>query len=169
MVGFPHSQINGARPAAPQRITPVRVVLDTNVVLSIVVFHDARFDPLVRAWRSREVVPLVDRHCVEELARVLDYPQFAHRYGGREAALAEYLPYTETVDTEGRGAGLARCRDPDDQKFIVLADVGRAAALVTSDAMLLGVRRRVRFAVETPKAFLARLDRHAAIGHPSAS
>ena len=43
-----------------------------------------------------------------------------------------------------------------------------AEALVTSDALLLGVRRRVDFAIETPKAFLARLDRHAAIGHARA-
>jgi putative PIN family toxin of toxin-antitoxin system len=143
----------------------MRVVLDTNVVLSVVVFHDARFDALVRAWRSRAVVPLVDEHTVAELERVLDYPQFAHRYAGREAALAEYLPHTERVDTAGRGAGLARCRDPDDQKFLVLAHAGSAVSLVTGDAMLLGVRRRVGFAVETPKAFLARLDRHAAIGH----
>jgi putative PIN family toxin of toxin-antitoxin system len=144
------------------------VVLDTNVVLSVVVFHDARFDGLVGAWRDGKVVPLVDDACVAELERVLDYPQFAHRYAGRATALAEYLPYTERVDTSGRGAGLARCRDPDDQKFLVLADCGGAEALVTSDAMLLGLRRRMQFAIETPKAFFARLDRHAAIGHPSA-
>lgn len=146
----------------------MRVVLDTNVVLSVVVFHDERFDALVQAWRARAVVPLVDDACVAELERVLDYPQFARRYDGRAAALAEYLPYTERVDTAGRGAGLARCRDPDDQKFIVLAHVGRAETLVTSDAMLLGVRRRVGFAVETPKHFLARLDHRGAMGHSPA-
>jgi putative PIN family toxin of toxin-antitoxin system len=137
------------------------VVLDTNVVLSVVVFADERFRVLVEAWRARRLVPLVDDACVAELARVLDYPQFAHRFAGREAALAEYLPWTERVDTEGRGAGLARCRDPDDQKFVVLADVGRAETLVTSDALLLGLQRRVRFAIETPKVFLARLARRA--------
>lgn len=145
----------------------MRVVLDTNVVLSVVVFRDVRFDGLVSAWRAGTVVPLVDDGCVAELTRVLDYPQFAHRYAGRDIALAEYLPYTERVDTAGRGAGLARCRDPDDQKFVVLADCGRAEALVTSDALLLGLRRRVRFAIETPKAFLARLDRRAVMVHPS--
>ncbi len=135
----------------------MRVVLDTNVVLSVVVFRDARFDPLVAGWRSGGVTPLVDDACVTELERVLDYPQFAHRYAGRAAALAEYLPYVERVDTAGHGAGLPRCRDPDDQKFLVLAQAGGARTLVTSDALLLGVRRRVSFDIETPKAFLARL------------
>jgi putative PIN family toxin of toxin-antitoxin system len=144
------------------------VVLDTNVVLSVVVFRDERFAGLVSAWRGGAVVPLVDDHTVAELERVLDYPQFARRFAGREAALAEYLPYTERVDTAGYGAGLARCRDPDDQKFIVLAHAGRAETLVTSDALLLGVRRRVGFAIETPKAFLARIDRGAAMRHPTA-
>jgi putative PIN family toxin of toxin-antitoxin system len=146
----------------------MRVVLDTNVVLSVVVFHDERFTPLVHAWRERAVTPLVDDACVAELERVLDYPQFAHRFAGRAAALGAYLPFVERVDTAGHGAGLPRCRDPDDQKFLVLAQAGGAQSLVTSDALLLGVRRRVTFDIETPKAFLARLDRHAAIGHSSA-
>lgn len=150
-------------------IDSLRVVLDTNVVLSVVVFHDERFAPLVRAWRAGDVVPLVDDACVAELERVLDYPQFAHRFAGRAAALGEYLPWTERVDTSGQGAGLARCRDPDDQKFIVLAHAGRAETLVTSDALLLGVRRRVSFAVETPKAFLARLGQRGAIMAAAAS
>src|SRR5512136_1317457 len=98
MVGSPEITINGNRSDA------LRVVLDTNVVLSVVVFHDERFDPLVRAWRAGDVVPLVDDSCVAELERVLDYPQFAHRFSGRAAALAEYLPYTERVDTQGHGA-----------------------------------------------------------------
>jgi predicted nucleic acid-binding protein len=38
----------------------------------------------------------------------------------------------------------------------VLAQAGGARSLVTSDALLLGVRRRVPFDIETPKAFLAR-------------
>ena len=137
----------------------MRVVLDTNVVLSVIVFHDPRFDPLVTAWRAAVVTPLVDAGCVEELERVLDYPQFAHRFAGRETALQEYLPYVEHVDTEGRGTGLPRCRDPDDQKFLVLARAGRAETLVTSDALLLGVRRRVDFSIETPRRFLERLAR----------
>lgn len=146
----------------------MRIVLDTNVVLSVVVFRDARFDGLVSAWRGGAVVPLVDHHTVAELERVLEYPRFAHRFAGREAALAEYLPYTERVDTAGRGAGLARCRDPDDQKFLVLAHAGRAGTLVTGDALLLAVRHRMGFAIETPKTFLARLDGRGAMGHPCA-
>jgi putative PIN family toxin of toxin-antitoxin system len=146
----------------------MRVVLDTNVVLSVVVFHDERFAPLVNAWRSRTVTPLVDDASVAELERVLGYPQFTRRCAGRAEALAEYLPFVERVDTAGHGAGLPRCRDPDDQKFLVLAVAGGARSLVTSDALLLGVRRRVPFVIETPKAFLARLDHRAAIGHSSA-
>jgi putative PIN family toxin of toxin-antitoxin system len=172
MVGSTARQINPRAPRNPRTVHAVcslaaaaayrkggglRIVLDTNVVLSVVVFHDERFDGLVRAWRSGAVVPLVDEHTVAELERVLAYPQFAHRFAGREAALSEYVPYTERVDTAGHGAGLVRCRDPDDQKFLVLAHAGRAATLVTSDALLLGVRRRVGFAIETPKTFIARL------------
>lgn len=155
MVGSDGLLGNGGECRAAAQRPFMRVVLDTNVVLSVVVFHDARFTPLVRAWRGGGITPLVDDACIAELERVLDYPQFAHRYAGRAVALDEYLPFAERVDTAGHGAGLPRCRDPDDQKFLVLAQAGGARTLVTSDALLLGVRRRVSFAIETPKTFLA--------------
>lgn len=135
----------------------MRVVLDTNVLLSILVFRDARFAPVCEALAARRIVPLADDDCLGELARVLAYPQFAARYAGPAAALAEYLPYVERVDPAAPDAHrLPECRDPDDQKFLVLAANGGADALVTSDALLLALRRRVPFAIETPKTFLAR-------------
>ena len=50
---------------------------------------------------------------------------------------------------------LARCRDPDDQKFLTLAAAVRADCLVTRDRELLRLARRcaARFAILRPSAF----------------
>ena len=55
-------------------------------------------------------------------------------------------------------AGLPRCEDPDDQKFLELAWHARASHLLTRDKALLKLAHRLeesgRFAVLAPDAFL---------------
>ena len=60
---------------SPARIPP-RVVVDTNVVLSALVFAGGRLETLRCAWQSGQYVPLASSHTVSELIRVLAYPKF---------------------------------------------------------------------------------------------
>jgi uncharacterized protein len=54
----------------------LRVVLDTNIVLSALLFKSGRLAWLLPAWQEYRVVPLVCRDTLDELLRVLDYPKF---------------------------------------------------------------------------------------------
>jgi predicted nucleic acid-binding protein len=56
-----------------------RVVLDTNTVLSALLFVNGRLVPLRAAWQSGELTPLLCAQTVEELLRVLAYPKFSSR------------------------------------------------------------------------------------------
>ena len=56
--------------------TPPRVVLDTNLVLSALVFSHGRLGPLRRAWQAGLCMPLVSAVTAAELLRVLQYPKF---------------------------------------------------------------------------------------------
>ncbi len=53
-----------------------RVVIDTNLVLSALVFAQGRLIPLRRAWQNQQVEPLVSKVTAAELIRVLNYPKF---------------------------------------------------------------------------------------------
>ena len=55
---------------------PVRAVLDTNVVLSGLVFRGGAAGQLRLAWQRGRVLPLVSTATVQELIRVLAYPKF---------------------------------------------------------------------------------------------
>jgi putative PIN family toxin of toxin-antitoxin system len=137
----------------------LRVVLDTNVLVSALLFRTGRLVWLREAWHARRLVPLIDKPCAEELIRVLAYPKFGLDPWEIRALLSDYLPYTETVDTTtGAGEELPECADPHDQKFLVLARAGLAEALVTGDRALLNLVERVDFAILTPSQFRARLD-----------
>jgi putative PIN family toxin of toxin-antitoxin system len=137
---------------------PLRVVLDTNVVVSVLVFRGGRLGALRSAWQRRAILPLVDAATVAELVRALAYPKF--RLGEPEihALLGEYLPWTETVAPGRAVRGLPRCKDPDDQKFLELAARGRADLLVTGDAALLRLVGATQFEIAEPSTLLVRLN-----------
>jgi putative PIN family toxin of toxin-antitoxin system len=135
----------------------VRVVLDTNVVVSAILFEHGRITWIREAWTIGRVRPLVDRPCLEELLRVLAYPKFDLNEDEIRVLLGSYLPHVETVEASGRVRGLPRCRDIDDRKFLELATRGRAEVLVTGDVALLGLAGRVVFAIERPATFCERL------------
>jgi putative PIN family toxin of toxin-antitoxin system len=117
-------------------VTP-RVVLDSNVVLSALLFSSGRLSWLRTAWTQRRVVPLASRATLDELIRVLSYPTFRLSAADITAILSDYVPFVETVTVADQGPVRASAPDPDDQRFLDLALVGRASFLVTGDPALL--------------------------------
>ena len=132
----------------------MRVVLDTNVVVSALLFRKGSLAPLRELWSTERFVPLTDRAATEELVRILAYPKFRLESDDITSLLEEYLPFTEPVAE--RRARTPRCRDAHDRKFLALATVGGADVLVTGDRALLELAARVRFTIEPPRRFLAR-------------
>lgn len=134
-----------------------RVVLDTNTVLSAVLFTSGRLAWLRRAWQTR-LTPLVCKETAMELLRVLAHPKFGLSAVEQQDLLSEFLPYAEVVDLPSPWPDLPQCRDDKDQVFMVLAHVGRADALVTGDRDLLALRADFPDLIITPDALRARVD-----------
>ena len=137
---------------------PLRTVLDTNVLVSALLFPEGSASWLRRMWRSGAVVPLVSRETASELVRVLGYPKFSLTRDEREDLLADYLPYCEPVVVE-EPLPLPDCRDPFDRPFLALAVSGQADALVTSDADLLALAPDFAVPIMTPSELKERLSR----------
>lgn len=137
------------------------LVLDTNVVLDLLHFDDPVTRPLLAALAAGRVRCVASHATLDELERVLAYPEFAIDVAGQAALLDAYRRLCGTPDRQDVGAALPRCSDPDDQKFLELAAASGAAALVTKDRALLKLGRRCarRFAVMTPADAVRSLDR----------
>src|SRR5688500_13243149 len=75
----------------------VRVVLDTGVVLSSLIFPAGRLAWLPGSWKSRAVTPLASSDTTRELIRALGYPKFRLSRDEVSILLGEYLPWTEIV------------------------------------------------------------------------
>jgi uncharacterized protein len=145
------------------KLQPMRLVIDTNTLLSIYLYRDARHTPLRAAYaQGCEDVLLMDALCYEELAHVLRHRQFekVRQQHGIETeplliAIADECEWISSAVPQGMPA-LPVCRDPDDQKFLLLAARGKADALVSYDKAVLKCRGRVPFTVARPEE-LARL------------
>ncbi len=117
--------------------SPLRVVLDTNVVLSALVFGGGQAGQLRRAWQAGAFVPLASAVTVQELVRVLAYPKFALARAAQDELLADFLPYAQTVRMPQPPPPVPECRDPLDVPFLQLAVAGQAQRLVSGDKDLL--------------------------------
>jgi putative PIN family toxin of toxin-antitoxin system len=129
-----------------------RVVFDTTVVVSALLFEHGRLAWLRRHWREGGCVPLISRATASELTRVFAYPKFRLTAGDRRELLAEYLPYCETVDVTKKCALV--CRDAKDQMFLDLAQSGKADFLITGDQDLLVLAGRTKFLIAPVEAYL---------------
>lgn len=118
-------------------MTPVRVVLDTNCLVSALLFSRGNAGQLRAAWQRGKIVPVVCRETVSELIRVLGYPKFKLGREDIEGLLADILPWAETVEADVSREPIESLCDRDDAVFIHLAETSDAAFLVSGDRHLL--------------------------------
>jgi putative PIN family toxin of toxin-antitoxin system len=135
-----------------------RAVLDTNLVLSALIFQQGRLVPLRTLWQTGAIRPLVSRLTVAELMRALGYPKFKLTASEQEELLADYLPYCETHVMSQPPPATPACRDPADVPFLQLALASNADALVTGDLDLLALAAHFPCAILSASAFLAPFD-----------
>jgi len=137
----------------------LRLVLDTNIWLDLLVFRDPGIAAICEAHAARRAEILVDADGEGELVRALAYDFGKHTLGaaGQAARVAEFrqMSVHAKSKTAGGAATLPLCRDPDDQKFLETALAVRADILITKDNALLDLARRVPFRILTPAAFAA--------------
>lgn len=140
-------------------MTAPRVVLDTNVVVSALLFGNGHLAWCRIAWQTQRFVPLVNRATTQELLRVLAYPKFKLTHDERQQLLEDFLPWVETVAGAAEAHGLPHIADPDDRKFLVLAKAANADVLVSGDRHILDLRDSgFTVPIQTPAEFQRWLD-----------
>ncbi len=135
-----------------------RVVLDTNVAVSALVFRQGRLAWLREAWESGRIVPVVSQETIAEFVRVLSYPKFKLVEEEAKNLLAHYMEHAEAARTLARAARIPACRDEDDRKFLRLAYGARVDALVSGDDDLLAVAGKSRIAILSPEALRKEIE-----------
>lgn len=116
-----------------------RVMLDTNVVLSALLFGGGPAARVRVGWQSGRVVPLASKATAQELVHVLGYPKFKLSAAEQEELLADLMPWVEVARVPDPPPAVPACRDPFDLPFLHLVVAGKARALVSGDRDLLAL------------------------------
>lgn len=137
-----------------------RVVLDTNCIVSALLFSKGSVSWLKDGWMCHRFMPLVSHDTANELIRVLNYPKFQLDKNEQEIILADFLPYAEVVHIKSVPPNLPALRDPNDLMFFSLAVFGNADALISGDAHILQLKSQLgRIPVLTVTEFAAWLEK----------
>lgn len=131
---------------------PPRVVLDTTVVLSALVFGGPMADRLRRAWRHGFCRPLVCRRTLLDLTHQLAAASLGFSLAEQQQMLGEYLPYVLKVRVSE--AAPSHKVEPAGLVFVQLGLAGQAHVLVSSDTSLLAMGDRLPFQVMALEPFL---------------
>lgn len=135
----------------------MRAVLDTNIVVSALLFAHGKLAPIRLAWQENAFAPLASAATTEELIRVLSYPKFKLTAEERDELLGDYLPYCTTVRMAASAPKVPSCRDPWDLPFLQLAAYAKADFLVSGDRDLLNIRAKTPYSIVTAEAFISHL------------
>lgn len=121
---------------------PTRVVLDTNIVMDMLHFDNGPAQVLQTAIEQGRLRCFTATECLAELERVSAYPEFGLKLAERNALMQRYQTIATLCDAcEEENYPLPRCRDRDDQKFLILAARCQAELLITRDKLLLKLAR----------------------------
>lgn len=137
----------------------MRAVLDTNLLVSYLLTHHPPIATIIDGFLAQdEFVMVTAPKLLAELDRVLTYPKLQRYYTDEERtrfvalimALGEVVDLPETIPRI--------CRDPDDDRLIACAVVGKADVIVSGDNDLLALERVGGIPILTAAQFLAMLE-----------
>ena len=132
----------------------LRVVLDSNVILSGLMSPKGTTGQIIQAWKDNCLTLLICEAQLEEIKRVLAYPKIQNRLNWSAEKInlfVKLLAYrSEYVDISGVKAYVPQ--DADDEMLLATLIAAKADYLVTGDSDLLALRES--YVIITPAQFL---------------
>jgi putative PIN family toxin of toxin-antitoxin system len=137
----------------------MRVVLDTNVLISAFISQTGAPAQIFALWRSGDLEIIVSSETLDELTRVLSYPKVARYLRYTPEQIERFLDLlrmgAELLESENLGDVTVVNDDPDDNKFFALALAAQAQYIISGDkAHVLPVRQYEDIQVIAPATFL---------------
>ena len=136
----------------------MRVVLDSNVILSGLMSPKGTTGQIIQAWKDNQLTLLVCEAQLEEIKRVLAYPKIQKRLNWSAEKInlfVKLLAYrSEYIDISGVKAYVPQ--DEDDEMLLATLIAAKADYLVSGDSDLLALRES--YAIITPAQFLVVWD-----------
>jgi len=140
----------------------LRVVVDTNVIVSGILSRTGAPAELLNAWRERRFLLLSSPAIVAEVRSVLHYPHIRKKYPLVDEDIEQMIKLLEhdalIVAGDANVIGSIP-EDPQDEMFLACALDGQADSIVSGDHHLLDIRIYRDIPIMTARQFLDQLAR----------
>lgn len=135
----------------------MKVVLDTNVLLSGLMFPDGTPGRIIAAWFEARFDVALALDQLAAISRVLEYPKIHRKLGWDDQRIEQFIKqlYLRAGGVELGPISVEVPRDPSDAPILATLARANADILVTGDRDLLALRER--YPIETPAEFVRRL------------
>jgi putative PIN family toxin of toxin-antitoxin system len=138
----------------------MRVVLDTNVIVSALISSQGAPGETLQAWERDRFDLVVSPATLDELGRVLHYPKIQKKYNLPTEHLDRFL---RTISSQAILVNPTKelkviKADPSDNRYLECAQEGDAAFIVTGDKHLLDLGEFEGTIILPPAGFLAVLE-----------
>lgn len=135
----------------------MKIVLDTNVLLSGLMAPGGAPGRIVKAWFDARFDVVMSLEQLGEIARVLGYPKIHRKLGWDEQRIEQFIRqlYIRAEVIEPHAAAVEVPRDPNDAPILATLIASGADVLVSGDRDLLELRGE--HPIQTPAEFVRRL------------
>ncbi len=134
----------------------LRVVLDTNVFVSAVLFNGIA-NRLVDLWQKGDILFLMSQEILNEYIKVLSYTKFRLTDGEIKYILQEeLLPFVKPLVVKQQVDAIKA--DPSDNRFLSLALQGKADYIISGDKHLLELGKYRTTRIVSLNSFLSLLS-----------
>ena len=135
----------------------VRVVIDTNLLLSAILTHRGNPARILNLFRKDLIEIAISDDILKEMDRVLHYPKLKKRHGWSPQEISLFLKelrqFCIVVQPPTRESLIIE-KDPTDDKYLDCAVASEANYIITGDQDLLGIGQYQGIKIVTPKVFL---------------
>ena len=132
-----------------------RVVLDTNILVSGILFKDGNEAEILSSAANGEIDVIISLDILEEFVEVISRPKF--QLTSEEVSAAnQFIVSFVKLTIPGRRVR-TRIRDPEDLMLLECVRQAKAHYLVTGDKDLLALRRFDRTLIVTSSQFVRKL------------
>lgn len=135
----------------------MKVVLDTNVLLSGLMFPEGTPGRIIAAWIEARFEVAFSLDQLAEIGRVLEYPKIRRKLGWGDEQIELFIKqlYIRAEVVELGPISVEVPRDPGDAPILATLAAAKADVLVTGDGDLLALSGK--YPIQTPAEFVRRL------------
>ena len=135
----------------------LKVVVDTNVLVSGTILSRGNPFEILESWRRKEFALVLSAEIIAEIEAVLRRPKIFKKYALTETLIARLIAALDQEATTITPMPIDPIPnvEPADLKFLACAEASDADYLVTGDQGLLALKTHKRSRIVSPRAFLA--------------